>query len=43
MQLDVDPLPGDDLQSLVAGLYATPRHLVERARQALSAKPSANP
>ena len=24
MNLDVDPIPGDDLQTLVAGLYATP-------------------
>ena len=48
MQLDVDPMPGDELQTLVASLYATPPHLVERARQALSAKtspakPSAKP
>ena len=42
MQLDVDPMAGDDLQTLVAGIYATPPHLVERARQALSAKPAAS-
>jgi len=41
MQLDVDPMAGDELQTLVASLYATPPHLVERARQALSAKVSA--
>ncbi len=40
MQLDVDPMAGDELQTLVASLYATPPHLVERARQALSAKVS---
>jgi tripartite-type tricarboxylate transporter receptor subunit TctC len=39
MHLDVEPIAGDDLQVLIAGLYATPRHLVERARQALAAKP----
>jgi tripartite-type tricarboxylate transporter receptor subunit TctC len=38
MRLDVDALPGDELQKLVAELYATPPHLVERARQALTAK-----
>jgi len=43
MQLDVDPMPGDELQTMVAGLYATPPHLVERARQALSVKASAKP
>ena len=43
MQLDVDPIEGGELQTLVAGLYATPPHLVERARQALSVKASAKP
>jgi tripartite-type tricarboxylate transporter receptor subunit TctC len=38
MQFDVDPMAGEDLQRLVAELYATPPHLVERARQALTAK-----
>ena len=38
MQLDVDPMAGDELQKLVADLYATPPHLIERARQALTAK-----
>ncbi len=38
MNLDIEPIPGDDLQTLVAGLYATPAHVVERARQALTAK-----
>lgn len=39
MNLDIEPIPGDDLQVLVAGLYATPPHLVEQARKALTAKP----
>jgi tripartite-type tricarboxylate transporter receptor subunit TctC len=39
MRLDVDPMPGEKLQQLVADLYATPPHLIERARQALTAKP----
>jgi len=36
MQLDVDPMSGDELQKLVADLYDTPPRLVERARQALT-------
>ena len=43
MQLDVDPMSGEDLQKLVADLYATSPRLVERARQALAAKPPAAP
>jgi hypothetical protein len=44
MQFDVDPISGDDLQKFVSDLYATPPRLIERARQALSAKPvSAKP
>ena len=38
MQLDVDPMSGDELQKLVADLYDTPARLVERARQALTVK-----
>jgi tripartite-type tricarboxylate transporter receptor subunit TctC len=38
MQLDVDPMSGDELQKLVADLYDTPPRLVERARQALTMK-----
>jgi tripartite-type tricarboxylate transporter receptor subunit TctC len=41
MQLDVDPISGGDLQTLVSNIYATPQHLVEQARRALSAKPAA--
>ena len=33
--LDIDPLAGDDFQSLVAKLYALPPHIVERAKKAL--------
>jgi tripartite-type tricarboxylate transporter receptor subunit TctC len=40
MQFDIDPMSGEDLQKLVSDLYATPPRLVERARQALTAKPS---
>ncbi len=39
MRLDVEPMAGEDLQALVAELYATPPRVVERARLALSAKP----
>jgi tripartite-type tricarboxylate transporter receptor subunit TctC len=38
MQLDVDPMSGDELQKLVADLYDTPPRLVERARLALTVK-----
>ncbi len=30
MQFDVDPMAGEELQKLVADLYATPPHLIER-------------
>jgi tripartite-type tricarboxylate transporter receptor subunit TctC len=39
MKLDIEALSGEDLQTLVRHLYATPVHIVERARQALAAKP----
>ena len=38
MRLDIETIPGEELQTLIAGLYATPRHLVERARLALTQK-----
>jgi tripartite-type tricarboxylate transporter receptor subunit TctC len=38
MKLDIEPLSGDDLQTLVRRIYATPTPIVERARQALGAK-----
>jgi tripartite-type tricarboxylate transporter receptor subunit TctC len=39
MRLDVEPMSGEALQTLVADLYATPPRLIERARLALAAKP----
>ena len=39
MQLDVDPMAGGELQALISSIYATPQHLVERARLALIARP----
>jgi tripartite-type tricarboxylate transporter receptor subunit TctC len=39
IKLDIGPLSGEDLQLLVRHLYATPVHIVERARQALAVKP----
>ena len=38
MQLDVDPMAGEEMQKLVTRIYATPTHLVERAKQALTVK-----
>ena len=38
MRLDLEPMSGEDLQALVTRIYATPPHVVERARQALTAK-----
>ena len=40
MQLDVDAISGDALQKLVSDLYATPPHVIERAREALRTKSS---
>jgi tripartite-type tricarboxylate transporter receptor subunit TctC len=39
MQLDLDALPGDDLQALVAKLYALPASIVQHAKDALVYKP----
>jgi tripartite-type tricarboxylate transporter receptor subunit TctC len=39
MKLDVEPTAGDELQAIVTRVYATPAHVVERARQALTGKP----
>ena len=39
MHLDVDPMSGEELQAVVTQVYATPPHLILRARQALAAKP----
>ena len=38
-KLDVETLSGEDLQTVVRQLYATPSHIVDRARLALAAKP----
>jgi hypothetical protein len=35
MHIDVSPLPGAKVQELVQTLYATPKPIVERARQAI--------
>jgi tripartite-type tricarboxylate transporter receptor subunit TctC len=35
MHVDIDPVPGEELQSLIAKIYATPPALVERAKAAL--------
>jgi tripartite-type tricarboxylate transporter receptor subunit TctC len=40
IQLDLDPLSGEDLQALVAKLYAVPAAIVARAKQALAYKPA---
>jgi hypothetical protein len=39
MNFDVEPMSGDDLQALVTRLYATPPNVIQRAKQALTAKP----
>jgi tripartite-type tricarboxylate transporter receptor subunit TctC len=39
MQLDLDAMSGEDLQALVAKLYAMPANVVQHAKQALIYKP----
>ena len=39
MNFDVEPMSGEDMQTLVTRLYATPANVVEKAKQALTAKP----
>jgi hypothetical protein len=39
MQLDLDAMSGDDLQALVARLYALPASVVKHAKDALVYKP----
>jgi tripartite-type tricarboxylate transporter receptor subunit TctC len=41
MRLDVEPISGDDVQTMVAQLFAMPARIVERAKQALIYKPPA--
>ena len=39
MRLDVGPVSGEELQTLVEKLYATPAHIISRATEALIYKP----
>ena len=39
MNFDIEPMSGEDMQTLVTRLYATPANVVEKAKQALTAKP----
>ncbi len=39
INVDIAPTRGEDLQTLIARLYATPKDIVERARAALAFKP----
>ena len=41
MKLDVEALSGEEVQAMVAQLFAMPAHIVERAKQALIYKPPA--
>ena len=38
MQLDIMPVAGEDLQAMIARLYATPKDILDQARQAMVAK-----
>jgi tripartite-type tricarboxylate transporter receptor subunit TctC len=38
MQLDITPVAGEDLQAMIARLYATPKDILDKAKQALAAK-----
>jgi hypothetical protein len=40
MKLDLDALPGEEVQAEVARVYAMPANIVERAKQALVYKPA---
>ena len=39
LKIDISPIAGDELQAIVAKIYATPPALIERARAALIYKP----
>ena len=39
INLDIAPIPGEELQTLIAKLYATPQEIVDKARAALVFKP----
>ena len=38
MNFDIEPMSGEDMQALVTKIYATPANVVEKAKQALTAK-----
>jgi tripartite-type tricarboxylate transporter receptor subunit TctC len=38
LHLDLDPISGEELQSIAAKMYATTPDVVERARQAVAVK-----
>jgi hypothetical protein len=40
MRVEVRPMAGEDMQALVTRIYATPRAIVERTREALTSKPA---
>jgi hypothetical protein len=40
MRVEVRPLAGEDMQELVTRIYATPRAIVDRTREALTSKPA---
>ena len=39
MRLDVDAVPGADVQSTIARIYSAPPGLIAKTRQALTARP----
>ena len=41
MKLDIEPMSGDEVQTMVGQLFAMPQRIVERAKQALVYKPPA--
>jgi tripartite-type tricarboxylate transporter receptor subunit TctC len=41
IKLEIDPMSGDEVQAMVAKLFATPKTVIARAKQALIYKPSA--
>ena len=38
MNFDIEPMSGEDMQALVTKIDATPANVVEKAKQALTAK-----
>jgi hypothetical protein len=39
IKLDIEAISGEDVQSMVTKLFATPANIVERAKQSLVYKP----